>query len=681
MLGLMHRIRFAGVIAVVAATPFLGCSEVPKEPVRNSAESTRDSILALLSNEARAITDRAIAETSSRAAWEAVREQRRSELRDMLGLAPDRARTPLNVQQLGVIERDGYVIEKIAFESMPKIYVTANLYLPVGQDGPVPAVIYVCGHAYSPHGAKTSYQRHGHTLARHGYAAMVIDPVQIAETAGLHHGVYNQEMYEWYTRGYSPAGLEVWNAIRALDYLETREEIDSDRFAMTGRSGGAAMTWFTAAVEPRIKVAIPIMGISTYAASVPENTQRLHCDCMFPVNFHKHDLLHLGALIAPRPLLTAHGRTDALFPVEGYEEFEAAISVLYESYDVAGKFRNTVVESGHEDSDFLRAEAVRWLDEWLIEREPREIDTAFEEAAPEELAVFGGAPPDNARNYRAHEFFIPSAEPVRWSDSAGWAARRDQLATALRHTALGAVAMDSPAPATRPGTLDAPSGFESISFDYAERVPIESIFKLNSNSSDAALLHVAMPGEDSQSVRQLLRNLSRFGQNPVMVVYPPGTGTATWSKTDWKKLLRNAMHTGSSVDAIRIGSILTAAKVYRDLLGDDREMAVSGIGPAAGWAMYAAAMDDQISQAILIRSPDSHIEGPILLAALRHADLPDVAALIAPRRLTFYGDMGSAYSRARSIYEGLGVSANLNLSMSVGAALNGRYGHGFALGL
>ena len=681
MLGLIHRIRFAGVIAVVAATLFLGCSDVPGESARTSAERARDSILDLLAGEARAITDRALGETSSRAAWESVREQRLSELKDMLGLAPDRARTPLNVQQLGVIERDGYVIEKIAFESMPKVYVTANLYLPVGQDGPVPAVIYVCGHAYSPHGAKTSYQRHGHTLARHGYTAMVIDPVQIAETAGLHHGVYNQEMYEWYTRGYSPAGLEVWNAIRALDYLETRDEIDSDRFAMTGRSGGAAMTWFTAAVEPRIKVAIPIMGISTYAASVPRNTQRLHCDCMFPINFHKHDLLHLGALIAPRPLLTAHGRTDALFPVEGYEEFEAAIAVLFESYDVPSKFRNTVVESGHEDSDFLRAEAVRWLDEWLMEREPREIDTAFEEVAPEELAVFGGAPPDDALNYRAHEFFIPPADPVRWSDSAGWAARRDQLAKELRHTALGAVAMDSPAPPTRTGTLDASSGFESISFDYAERVPIESILKLNSNSSDDALLHVAMPGEDSQSVRQLLRNISRFGQNPVMVVYPPGTGTATWSKTDWKKLLRNAMHTGSSVDAIRIGSVLTAAKVYRDLLGDDREMAVSGIGPAAGWAMYAAAMDDQISQAILIRSLDSHIEGPILLAALRHADLPDVAALIAPRRLTFYGDMGSAYSRTRSIYAGLEVSANLNLSMSIGAALNGRYGHGFALGL
>ena len=681
MLALMHRISVTGLVAVITAAQFMSCSEVPKQTAQNTAESTRDGILDLLADEARAITDRAIAETSSRAAWESVREQRLSELKDMLGLAFDRAKTPLNVQKLGVIERDGYVIEKIAFESMPKVYVTANLYLPLDRDGPVPAVIYVCGHAYSPQGAKTSYQRHGHTLARHGYAAMVIDPVQIAETAGLHHGVYNQEMYEWYTRGYSPAGLEVWNAIRALDYLESREEIDSDRFAMTGRSGGAAMTWFTAAVEPRIKVAIPIMGISTYAASVPRNTQRLHCDCMFPVNFHKHDLLHLGALIAPRPLLTAHGRTDALFPVEGYEEFEAAISVLYESYGVAGKFHNAVVESGHEDSDFLRAESVRWLDQWLMEREPREIDTEFEAVAHEELAVFGGTPPDDALNYRAHEYFIPPAAPVRWTDPASWAEHRDQMAQALQRSALGAVSVASYTPETRAGSLAAPDGFEAMAFDYAGSVPIESLLKINSNTSNAALMHVAMPGEDPESVQRLLRNLSRFGQNPVMVVYPPGTGTATWSKSDWKTLLRNAMHTGNSVDAIRIGSILTAAKVYRDLLGDARNIAVSGIGPAAGWAIYAAAMDEDISQAILLRSPESHIEGPVLLAALRYADLPDVAALIAPRRLTFYGGMESAYSRTRAIYEGLGVGTDFNLSMSIGAALNGRYGHGFALGL
>ena len=637
--------------------------------------------MAYLEGEAEQITGRALAESESRETWEAVSEQRREELREMLGLAADRPKSPLNVQITGTIERDGYVVEKIAFESMPKVYVTANLYMPTNRDGPVPGVIYVCGHGYSPHGAKTSYQRHGHTLARHGYAAMVIDPIQIAETVALHHGVLNQEMYEWYTRAYSPAGLEVWNVIRALDYLETRPEIDTDRFAITGRSGGAAMSWFSASVEPRLKVAIPIMGIATYAVTVPDNTQRRHCDCMYPVNFRGHDLTHLASLIAPRPLLTAHGRLDPLFPVAGYEQVDAAMSALYASFGAAEKFGNIVVETGHSDSDFLRAEAVKWLDRWLMERDPREIDTSFEEIDPADLAVFSGNPPADARNYLAHEFFIPAPQPVSWQGEDDWSEAREQLLENLRDGVLGSIPDDVAPSGTRPGSLEAPDGFEAIAFDYDGAVPVEALLRVPENPEGPSLLHVASPDEDPEAAMRLLRNLSRFGRNPVMLVYPPGTGTGAWPKSDWKMLLRNAMHTGRTVDSIRIGSVLAATEALRDRAGADRAVAISGVGAAAGWALYAAALDESVAHAILVRAPADHVDGPVLLGALRHADLPDVAALVAPRRLTFYGGMPVEYSRTTEIYEGLGVGDRVSVSMSIGAALNGRMGHGFSIGL
>ncbi len=633
-----------------------------------------------LEGEARSITDRAVTETASADAWNAVREQRLVELRSMLGLHAERPRTPLNVQVRGRIDREGYVIEKIAFESLPKVYVTANLYLPTDVEGPVPGVIYVCGHAYSPHGAKTSYQRHGHTLAKHGYAAFVLDPIQIAETAGLHHGVFNQEMYEWYTRAYSPAGLEVWNVIRALDYLETRPEIDSSRFAITGRSGGAAMSWFSAAVDPRLTAAIPIMGIGTYAATVANDTQRRHCDCMFPVNFHMQDLIHLGALIAPRPLFTAHGRTDALFPVPGYEEFSSAMGALYASHGMPGRFRNLEVDTGHADSDLLRAEAVTWLDRWVMERDPRDVDTSFEAVDPAELAVFGGTPPADARNYLAHEFFVPGAEPTRWRDAAAWEGRRAEMLSALRDRSLAAIPRSVPVPKTRPGRLEPPQGFEALAFEYPAEVPVEAILRVPAEPDGPALLHVAGPGEGPAAARQLLRNLPRFGSNPLMVVFPPGSGLATWPKADWKAVLRNAMHTGRTVDTIRIASVLAAVQVLRARV-EDRPVAVSGIGPAAGWALYAAVLDQNISHAILINAPPSHLEGPVVLGAMRHADLPGVAALIAPRRLTFYGRMPEAYRATQDIYEGLGVGESLDVSMSIGAVLNGRSGHGFSIGL
>ena len=676
-----NRASFHAIATFVILALAMGCGTAPSGSSPQPADISRDGLMAYFAAEARKVTDRAKSEASSREAWDAVRDQRRHELREMLGLAGNRPRTPLNVQVTGSVEREGYVVEKVAFESMPKVYVTANLYLPTVRDGPVPGVVYVCGHAYSPYGAKTSYQRHGHTLARHGYAAMVIDPIQIAETAGLHHGVWNQEMYEWYTRAYSPAGLEVWNVIRALDYLETRPEIDSARLAITGRSGGAAMSWFAASVEPRIKVAIPIMGIATYAVTVPDNTQQRHCDCMYPVNFHQHDLTHLGALIAPRPLLTAHGRLDPLFPVAGYEEFSTTMATLYSSYEVPEMFRNLVVESGHEDSDLLRAEAVKWLDRWLMEREERGIDTTYTEIDAAELAVFGGSPPEDALNYRAHEFFVDGAKHVEWEGDSEWTALRDRLRRTLREDVLGAIPDDAALTGERAGRLEARSDFESVAFDYDGGVEVQALIRVPDEPVGPALLHVAGPGEDPQAVQLLLRNLPRFGNNPLMVVYPPGTGASTWPKSDWKMLLRNAMHTGSTVDTVRIGSVLAAVKALRSRAGSDRRIAISGIGPAAGWALYVAALDESISQAILVRAPDSHLDGPVLLGALRHVDLPDVAALVAPRRLTFYGAMPGSYDRTRQIYTDLGVEDRISVSMSIGAALNGRFDHGFSIGL
>ena len=78
------------------------------------------------------------------------------------------------------------------------------------------------------------YQNHGSSLAKKGYAAFILDSIQSAETYGLHHGVFSQEMFDWYARGYTPAGVEVWNAMRAIDYLITRPEVDAQKIGMTG---------------------------------------------------------------------------------------------------------------------------------------------------------------------------------------------------------------------------------------------------------------------------------------------------------------------------------------------------------------------------------------------------------------------------------------------------------------
>jgi cephalosporin-C deacetylase-like acetyl esterase len=620
---------------------------------RRLRESQRQ-ITAYLEAEARRITDRAAAEIASPAAWEAVRDRRREEMRDMLGLLPWPARTRLNALVTGVLDKGAYTIEKIAFESLPKIYVTANLYLPKARAGRVPAILYVCGHAFSPHGNKTAYQHHGISFAKNGYAAFLLDSIQVAETFALHHGVYNQEMYDWYARGYTPAGVEVWNAMRAIDYLETRPEIDPDRIGMTGRSGGAAMTWFTAAVDPRVKAAVPVMGISTYAANVKDNTQRRHCDCMFPVNSWMHDMLHQGALIFPRPLLMAHGSQDSLFPVAGYEEFAARIGALYQAAGRGGDFANIVVDTGHADSDYLREQAIRWFDTHLLKVTGRQLDLDYSDAPEETLAVFGGHPPAGAQNYRVHETFTARFPRIEGS-----------LAPVLQQKVFGAF---PPAPPPLNLTRRPQPPFAEVEFDTEPGIRVRGLLRAAARPEEKrpALLHIASDGDDAKSLNDWFALLT--GQ-AALAVYPRGVDEIGWPRSFWKDVFRNAMHVGRTVDSMRLWDVLRAVDVLRSEPGVDPErIMVSGKGAAAGLALYAALLDPRVRQVLLLDPPSSHTEGPIFLHVLRYTDLPDVAARLAPRKVNFYGRIPAAY----------GSRPHYFLTMQVAAVLEGRYDHAFA---
>ncbi len=627
---------------------------------------------------AKEITRKAASEVASKETWEAVRDNRRLEMREMLGLSPWPERTPLHLEITGKLDRGGYSVEKIAYESLPRIYVTANLYLPGKPARKAPAVIYVCGHSYSPDGAKAKYQRHGITLAKNGYVAMILDPIQISEVFGLHHGVYGQEMPEWYSRGYSPAGVEVWNAMRAIDYLETRSEVDASRIGMTGRSGGAAMTWFTAAVDERVKVAIPVMGISTYAANLKDNTQWRHCDCMFLINTFQHGMLHQGALIAPRPLLMAHGRRDPLFPIPGYEEFERRIGALYESYGKAESFRNVVVDTGHADSDFLREQAVRWFDRHLMGIPEREADMAYEDAPGEELRVFADRLPADAANFRVHETFLPTPEFQRYSSLDAWKSRREELLNTLRGKVFRSFPAEPP-----PLNLRVAEGDRMVRFTSERGVDVEALLDVpgNADAPLPALLYVAAKGDDPNGLWRMFRQPRPGPRVARMAVIPRGNGSHPWTKSLELDLFRNAMHTGQTVDSMRLWDVLRAVEALRGVAGvDPSRITVSGRGTGAVLALYAAVLDESIHQALLLDPSESHTRGPHFLNVLRYTDVPEAAALLAPRRLSFYSRMPAAFEQTKHIYELYGAGESFFVTMDLLNILEGRYHHNFTSG-
>jgi len=630
---------------------------------------SKKQVTAYLIRKADEITAKATAEMATPEAWEKSRAKRLEEMRDMLGLLPWPARTPLNVKITGVLDKGSYTVEKIAFESMPKIYVTGDLYIPKQRAGRVPAVVYVCGHANSPNGDKTQYQRHGISLAKNGYAAFILDSIQISETFALHHGVFSQEMFDWYARGYTPAGVEVWNAMRAIDYLQTRPEVDGARIGMTGRSGGAAMSWFTAAVDPRVKVVVPVMGISTYSASVRANAQRNHCDCMFAINSWMHDMLHQGALIYPRPLLMAHGIQDTLFPVPGYEAFAKSMKSLYGN----DSFGNVVVDTGHKDSDYLRGEAIKFFDKHLMKIQPRKLDMDYSNAPDESLTVFGGKPPADAQNFRVHETFTTRGAPQRYRTSAAWASRAAELKSQLQSRVFGSIPTAAPPPVKRSETLLETE--EGITISYQLRKP-------KSDARVPSIVYIASDGEDALAIEQMLRGVASRGKAARMVVYPRGVGAVPWEKSFWKDTQRNAMHTGRTVDSMRLYDVMRAVEFLRGQPGiDGGRIMVMGRGVSGALGLYAAVLDSKIEQVMLLDPPASHVQGPLFLNVLRYADIPEAAALLAPRRLHFYGRMTKDFDYTRSVYEVLGAADHIGVAMNIEYVAEGKYGHGFASGL
>ena len=143
------------------------------------------------------LAGRCLTDIHSLGDWEARRGEYRRQLQEMLGLWPVPERADLKPVITGKLEQPDFTVEKLHFQALPCLYVTANLYLPKNLEQPAPAILYVCGHSQVVTngiscGNKAGYQRHGEWFARNGYVCLVIDTLQLGEIQGQHHGTYTR---------------------------------------------------------------------------------------------------------------------------------------------------------------------------------------------------------------------------------------------------------------------------------------------------------------------------------------------------------------------------------------------------------------------------------------------------------------------------------------------------------
>ena len=610
-----------------------------------NAEARYQQVIDYVKTSAADVTANALADVVTLADWTDIRAAKHQEFIYMLGFDPMPPRTPLEATTNGTLSTPNYRVDNIVFQSSPKLYVTGNFYVPNNATAPLPTILYVCGHSPHPLGAKYHYQDRAQWFAENGYACLIIDTLEFGEVAGIHHGLHNLNMWKWLSLGYTPAGVEVWNAMRAIDYLETRDEVDQTRIGITGISGGGAISWYAAAADERIAVAVPVCGTFTFGSQANNWLADGQCDCIYFNNTYQSDLSVMGALIAPRPLMTCSGRKDSIFPPDGYHEVHRQAKRVYALHG-ADCIRDIDDDVPHQDSPKLRQETRQWFNRWLksdptpVKRVPNPEDKRH---TAEELACLK-AVPWGAANFSAHDHFVPKK---RSANSVSKDALLAKLHTrTFRWFPKQSIPFD-PVPNGGHGAwLNRYGEYQDVQIQSEPNVRIRvQIANARNRTAETPLLVYLKRPEDSLSVVDVDELLAVFGHSDVAMVNARLTDHPI-AHQEWTNIERTAVWSGRTIAAMQVWDVLRATNwLVEQLKAESRPVVLFAKSEMAVPALYATLLNPQIAQVIVRNLPTSHHHAPPLLNVLRFTDIPEVGEVLGSR-LCFLGDRPSEFTRA-----------------------------------
>ena len=360
-----------------------------------------------------------------------------------LGLHPLPPRTPLKSRMFGRVVRKGYSVEKVFFESIPGFFVCGNLYRPESE-GPHPGIL--CPHGHCAHGRLEdndvsfgSIPGRCINLARQGHIVFSYDMAGYNDTNQISHKGFGrsreEELY-----GIGVMGLQLWNSIRGVDFLESLPDVDSKRIGCTGASGGGTQTFMLTAVDDRIKVSAPVNMVSAHmqGGCNCENQSHLRLDI---------NNIEIAALMAPRPmfLVSATGDWTCNTP---FLEFPA-LRAIYELYGQAEKVATAQVDAGHNYNRESREHVYFWFSRWLLgtRHGKRVRETPFTVEEDEDLLVFhnrkrpaSASDDEGVKNALLNRNHL-AIRDMKPTDAASLGRMKRRMGPALRH----AIAVENPA--------------------------------------------------------------------------------------------------------------------------------------------------------------------------------------------------------------------------------------------
>lgn len=623
--------------------------------------------------------------------WKTKAPRYRQQLAEMLGLSPMPERTPLMATKTGGFSGEGYRVENMHYQAVPGLYVTANLYLPEKTDQPAPTILYLCGHANVvkngvSFGNKTGYHHHGVWFARHGYVCLIIDTVQLGEIRGEHHGSYSKGRWWWFSRGYTPAGLEAWAGIRGLDFLETRPEVDKTRFGVTGRSGGGAYSWWVAALDERIKAAAPTAGVTTMQNHVADGCVEGHCDCMFYVNTYRWDFDRLVALVAPRPLLICNTDKDLIFPIDGVFKIYQNVRRVYSLLGADDQIGLQVAEGPHKDLQPLNNGAFHWFERHLKGADPMAVlnEGAVKSLEPEQLQVFKELPKDEKNTTIDQSFVTKAVAPSVPDSKESWLTQRDLWMQALKLKVFSGWPREaSTAVPVKEGSSDR-DGIQMSVYDFDSEPGIRLRLYLTHRAGlrleDLEL--VALNVLDAKGWQDFCQTYaSHFGKHietfpssqpdnkafesekkmfesfkwGMAYLCPRGIGSTEWTGSEKAQIhrLRRFYLLGQTLDSMRVWDIRRSVQALKQISGMEKKpLWIQAHRDMAADAVYASLFEEGISRLDLHEMPSSHESGPAYLHILKHLDLPQAVAMAAERtRVIVYAANDPVWSYPTGIAE------------------------------
>ena len=555
--------------------------------------------------------------------------------------------TALAVRPVSSTDKQCYRLENVLFDSFPGMQVNATIYVPLDFTPPFPAVVVGVGHSGKQF---SSYQLPAQFFARSGFLAVVFDPPgqQSEKQLGNDHFV---DGVRCYPVGESSSRYFIGDALRCIDYLETRSDVDLHHgVAMTGVSGGGTTTTFAMHLDDRISVAGPSCCVTPLADL---DIQQCYAGCPETHMWRRYaegiDEVDLLCAAFPRPVLLMSGKDDEVFRIEDTRVLAEQVGAFYESAGVAEKFDFYVDESGHAYTIEQARQFTRFMNRWLRDDPDRGIcelgDGSFLLDSYEEIRCR----PNQSVNMRS--LSVAKAEAL--------AKKRDRNRESIRTAALAIAGQEAPlqVPASQIG---APfqtwmHQWQHVLLEPENGIVLPSTFLYAIEHPSSAALHFDDQHRDRLLYKNgLLARVARFGNRDkparsVLSVDLRGWGdTASavfpYEVSGWGGIDRYLAYTsaalGDSIMGMRIRDGLAVLSYLRSREEvDTHRILVTGAGLGGIVAPHVAAIDASVAGAVAWDCP---VEIADLVATedyswpaetfipnmLKHYDLPDLAASI-----------------------------------------------------